>query len=257
MNPKTTQGQGKIEGKVGFEGVEQEKKVISKDETLFKVDKDGKAIAEICPIYVYDRELDRELIQESLLLMETIKRQKSIRNVLRGLKEKQALDIKKKEEEIKKEKDQKEKEKLENELNVLKNKVNLEEIKADISANIVDDGIKESREIIKELKEERDKQKVKKFIEMTPCTTSEAYQSFEKGKTIEGKGSIDWVADLISRMVTKPKYTFKDAKRLKPDYKIAIKEAIMEISNYKVTSYRDIMIEKKLEEEKPLTLKKG
>jgi len=246
-----------VQGKMGFEKIEQEKKVIDKDETLFKIDKDGKAIPEICPIYIYDRELDRELIQESLLLMETIKKQKSINSVIKELREKQAEDIKKKEAEIETEKDKKKKEQLESELNVLKNKVNLEEIKTKVSANVVDNGIKESREIIKELKREREKQKVKKFVEMSPCTTSEAYKSFEKGKTIEGKDSEDWVADLISKKVTKPVYTFEEAKRLKPDYKIAIKEALMEISNYKVKSYRDIMIEKKLQEEKPLTVKKG
>lgn len=255
MSPKT-QGSGEVKGKVGFEGIEQGKKVIDKDETLFKVDKNGKAIPEICPIYIYDRELDRELIQEALLLMETIKRQKSIIKVLRDLGEKQTADIKKKEEEIKKEMTTKKKEKLINELNILKNKINLEEIQTKISANVVVDGITESREIIKELKEKKEKQKVEKFIEMMPCTTSEAYQAFEKGETIEGEKSVDWVADLISRMVTKPKYTFEDAKRLKPDYKIAIKEALMGISNYKVESYRDIIIRKKLEEEKPLTLKK-
>jgi len=250
----------KIKGKMGFDGIKEEKKVISKDETLFKIDKDGKAIPEICPIYIYDRELDRELIQESLLLMETIKKQKSINSVIKELREKQEEDIKKKEKEIDilpTDIQTKKKEQLINELNILKNKVNLEEIKTKVSANVVDAGIKESREIIKELKSVREKQKVKKFIEMSPCTTSEAYQSFEKGKTIEGKESEDWVADLISKKVTKPNYTFEEAKRLKPDYKIAIKEALMEISNYKVKSYRDIMIEKKLQEEKPLTVKKG
>jgi len=247
----------KVKGKMGFDGIEEEKKVIDKDETMFKVDKDGKAIPEICPVYIYDRELDRELIQESLLLMETIKKQKSINSVIKELREKQASDISKKEKDIKDEKDKKKKEQLTSELNILKNKVDLEEIKTKVSANTVNNGIKESKEIIRELKETREKQKIKKFVEMSPCTTSEAYLSFEKGKTIEGKESLDWVADLISKKVSKPVYTFEEAKRLKPDYKIAIKESLMELSNYKVKSYRDIMIENKLQEEKPLTIKKG
>ena len=89
-----------------------------------------------------------------------------------------------------------------------------------------------------------------------PCNTSESYLAFEKGKTIKGKETTDWVADLISKKVINPQYSLEEAKRLKPDFKIALKEAIMEASNYKTINYRDIIIQKRLEDEKPLTLKK-
>ena len=157
---------------------------------------------------------------------------------------------------IEKETDEKKKKTLQNELAIKKNTESMEDIKTRINTEVIQDGIRESRDIIKQLKAEIEKQKQRKFIEISPCTTSEAYIAFEKGQTIEGKSTTDWVADLISKKVANPQYTVEEAKRLKPDYKIAMKEAIMEISNYKLKNYRDIMMEIKLQEEKPKTVKK-
>ena len=42
----------------------------------------------------------------------------------------------------------------------------------------------------------------------------------------------------------------------RPLTKDQVKEAIMEVSDYKTKDYRDIMMEIKLQEEKPLTIKK-
>ena len=56
---------------------------------MFRIGTDGKAIPEKYPIYIYDRELDRELIEEAFLLMETIKKQKSISKVLAEFEKKQ------------------------------------------------------------------------------------------------------------------------------------------------------------------------
>ena len=66
----------KITGDMGFD--KEEKKVessdiISKEETMFKIDNDGKVIPEKLPIYIYDRDLDRELIDESFMLMNFFK----------------------------------------------------------------------------------------------------------------------------------------------------------------------------------------
>ena len=49
---------------------------------ILKVDKDGKALPEKYPICIYDRNLDRELIEETLLLMQAIKKQKAIKKVI-------------------------------------------------------------------------------------------------------------------------------------------------------------------------------
>ena len=257
LQPKIVQG--KVAGKIGFDEEKPKEDgimTITKEETMFKVDKDGKAIPEKCPILIYDRSLDRELIDETFLLMQAIKKQKAIKRIIADTLAKQTTEITTLQAEIDKETDEKKKKKLQAELSAKKTTESMECIKSDINTEIVNEGITESREIIRELKKEIEKQKTKKMIELAPCTTAEAYQSFENGKTIDGKDIDDWVADLISKKVGNPKYTFEEAKRLKPNYKIAIKEAIMEVSDYKTKDYRDIMMEIKLQEEKPLTAKK-
>ena len=245
-----------IDGKVGFDKDRKPKaEIISKEETMFKVDKDGKVIPEEFPIYIYDRELDRELIEESFLLMESLKKQKSTSKIVNEMIIRDKNDIQQLQNKFDKETDQKKKKELELQLIKAKNTNLVEEIKSRINTDIVEESIIESRELIANLKKEKEKQTVEKSIELIPCTTSEAYMTFEKGKTIEGKDTTDWIADLISKRIVEPKYTLGEAKNLKPDFKIAIKEAIMRASNYSTKSYRDILIEKKFEE-KPLT-KKG
>lgn len=245
-----------IKGEMGFKDKSANEDFISKEETLFKVDEKGKAMPEKYPIHIYDREIDKELIEESLLLMETIKKQKAIEKATKQATEQFTKETTEIQSKLDKEEDETVKEQLKREINKRKNTLNIEDIKSQMNAHIVADGITESRAIIKELKKEKEKQKQKKFVELIPCTTAEAYQSFVKGKTITGKESDDWVADLIVNKIIKPSYTLLEAKRLKPDYKMALKEAIMKASNYRVQSYRDVMIERKLADEKPLTLKK-
>lgn len=249
----------KVIGEVGFKGEKRKVKnedFISKEETMFKIDNDGKALPEKFPIYLYDRDIDRELIEESFLLLEAIKRLKAIKKITAGAVIKQQEKLKGLKDKVKKETDEKKKEELTIELNNMERVQGIEGIKTEINENAVEEGIIESRRTLTELKEEKAKQTVKKYAMICPCTTAEALLSVEKGKTIEGEETNDWVADLISKKCTDPKYTLEEAKRLKPNYKIALKQAIMAASNYSEKSYRDIMMEKKLSEERPLTLKK-
>ena len=244
-----------ITGKVGFDEKSKEE-IITKEETMFKIDKDGLAMPEKCTILIYDRELDKELLEESLLLMDAIKRQKAIKKVVGDTISKQNQGKAVLQSKIDQEKDEKKKKELQRDLVIRQNTETIEDIKSKMNEEIVNEGIQESREIIRKLNIEIAEQKKKKIIELTPCTTLESYYAFEKGMTIEGKRTDDWVSDLVSKKVANPDYTYKEATKLRPDYKIAIKESIMEISGYKVQSYRDLMIELKLRDEKPKTLKK-
>ena len=103
---------------------------------------------------------------------------------------------------------------------------------------------------------EKQKQMIQKFVKLIPCNTTESILAFEKGMTADGKQTDDWVSDLISKKVVEPSFTLQEAKLIRPDFKVALKEAIMEASNYKAQSYRDIMMMQKMAEERPLTLKK-
>ena len=248
----------KVQGKMGFDDKKklESQEIISKEETMFRIGEDGKPIPEKCPILIYDRNLDDELIEEGLLLMQLIKKQKAVSNVIQEITIKDDKDIQDKKAQLTKETDEKVKKTLQEEIKKSEDTKYIEEIKTKINANVIEEGIKESREIIQGLKEEREKQIVKKFVELVPCNNAESVWSFEKGKTIEGKDTTEWVNDLISKKVINPKYTLEEAKNLKPDFKFALKEAIMEASNYKLKNYRDIMTEQKLIEDKPLTLKK-
>lgn len=246
----------KINGKIGFDEKFSREGIVSKEETVFRIDKDGNAIPEKSTLLLYDRNLDKELIDETILLMNTLKRQKAINKIIIETINKQEQERKILQSKINEEKDEKLKNKLRAELMIKQNTENSEDIKSRINAEIVIESINESREIIRKLKQEITNQTKTIFVEIAPCTTSEAFMAFEKGKTIGGEETDDWVADLISRKTSNPKYSFEEAKTLKPDYKIAMKEAIMEVSGYKTKSYRDIMMELKIQEEKPLTTKK-
>jgi len=230
--------------------------IISKEETMFRVGNDGKALPEKYQIQIYDRNLDRELIEESFLLLETIKKQKAILSVLGDSKKIIENELNKLKEDIKKETDEKIIKKLQIELNTKERMSELETIKGDINLKTIENGIIESREILEHLNSLKESSTIINFVEIIPCTTSEAYLAFEKGRSIEGKDTNDWVADLISKKLFNPKYTFEEAKLLRPDFKIAMKEAIMQVSNYKTQSYRDLLMEKNLKENKPLTIKK-
>ncbi len=251
----------KITGKVGFDFDKEEKKVdngdfISKEETMWKVDGEGKAIPEKFPVSIYDRDLDRELMEESLMLMGFIKRLKANERAVGEALTKHNIEVEELKKKFNEAKTDEDKNRLRSKLEMLERMLSIEDIKSKENKYIVDDEIKESREIIKKLKEEIKKQTVEKYVMISPCTTSEAFLSFEKGKTIEGKETDDWVADLISKKCSSPEYNLEEAKKLRPDYKIALKQAIMTVSDYSEKSYRDIMIEERLAESKPLTLKK-
>ena len=56
-----------VKGEMGFDDSKDSKDdLISKEETMFRVGEDGKAIPEKYPVWLYDRELDMELIEEGL-----------------------------------------------------------------------------------------------------------------------------------------------------------------------------------------------
>jgi len=248
----------KVQGKMGFDEKKkpESQEIISKEETMFRIGKDGKPISEKFPISIYDRNLDNELLEEGMSLMQLIKRQKAVNTVLQELKVKQDKDILEKKEKLSKETDEKAKKELKEEIKKLENIKEMEIIKEKINLNVTEEGIVESKEILEELDKEKERQKIIKYVELVPCNNSESYLAFEQGKTIEGKDTDDWVSDIISKKVKNPVYTLEEAKNLRLDFKIALKEALMEASNYKIKSYRDIMTEIKLSETKPLTLKK-
>ena len=230
--------------------------LISKEETMFKMGNDGKVIPEKYPVKLYDRALDAELVDESIRLLAALRKHKAIDLSMAEANQKQLKDIDELKSKIEKETDEKKKVNLKIELSQLENTQVIEEFKTSVSSNVVKEGIKESREIIVKLEKMKQDSMEEKFVELQPCNSSEAYLVFDKGKTVDGKETPDFIADVISKKITNPKYTFEDAKFLKPDFKIALKESIMEASGYRMKNYREVMMEEKMKGAKPLTIKK-
>lgn len=230
--------------------------IITKEETMFKIDANGKAMPEKVSLELYDRELDKELLEEASLLMQTLSSEKAITQTVAEIHEEHEQKILKLSADIEKETDPKIKNRTAIELSALKGIQNSEQVKTLLNKNTIKNSVSESRSLIQKLKEEIKQQTKIKYVEAIPCMVSEAYLAFQQGKTIEGKETTDWVADLISKKVSNPKYSFEDAKKLLPNHKIAFKEALMKISDYKVKGYKDIMTEYTLMHDKPKTLKK-
>ena len=246
----------KVIGEQGFKGNPVQKDIITKEETMFKVGSDGIVIPEKCPIFIYDFNIDKELIEETNFLMLSLNKQKGIKKIIENVKakEKRELDILKMK--IDGEKDENKEKVMQTELDKRMDINSLEKFKEMMNDETIEQGIKESRKLIKELNELKEKTTITKYIEIMPCKLGESHYVFEQQKTVEGKDTDDWVADLISKRCHNPKYNLEEAKNIKSDHKNAIKEALMTASGFKNISYRDIMSQKWLEENRPLTLKK-
>lgn len=234
----------KVKGQMGFKkesGDEVEK--LDKEETLFKIGPDGEALPEEVVVEVYDRSIDQELLEEAMQLAGLMKRKKATTDLLKELKNEQNKKIKEFEKELEKEKDESKKALLKKALQKAKNDRDASDVKTRLQFKIVEDGIRESNEVIKELKKLK-KEQVKKYKALiVPCTVGEAVSCFEKGLSVKGEKVSDWLSQLIVDKVKDPKYSLEEAKRLRPDFKIGFKEAIMMVSNYRTKSYRDLLNE--------------
>lgn len=246
----------KIMGEQGFQGDPVKKDIISKEETMFKVGSDGAVLPEKCPILIYDFNIDKELFEETNFLMMSLGKQKGIKKIIEKtlIREKKELDILKMK--LDGEKDENKKKVMQDDLTKRENINSVEKIKEAMNDELIEQGINESRDLIKELNELKKKKTITKFIEIIPCNVGEAHYVFDQQKTADGKETDDWVADLISKKCHNPKYTLEEAKQIKSDHKSAIKEALMKVSGFKAITYRDLMTQRWLEENRPLTLKK-
>ena len=222
---------------------EKKKEIILKADTMFRVDNDGNLIPEKIPIEIYDRGIDQELLEESELLAQMIKRNNSFDKIRDVSKKKHLVSVDKIKKSIELEKDEKKKEGLNVELKKLNDGFKDIERRNEVLLDEVNQQISECREIIKGLKESKEKMIKVRFVEAIPLTTSEAFLVFEKNQGVDGKDTSDPIASLIVHCIKIPKYTIEEAKKIRLDFKLAMKEAIMGLSNYSRKSYRDVILE--------------
>ena len=109
--------------------------------------------------------------------------------------------------------------------------------------------VKQSLEIIKELKQKIEDTKKVEIVKIIPCTVNESI-NVQQGKTLDGQETDDVIAHLIHKKCKDPLLTFEEAQDMRSDYRIAIKDVIMEHSGFKVQSYRDEILERHRSEKK-------
>ena len=128
--------------------------------------------------------------------------------------------------------------------------LDLEKSKARLMVETMENKISDERKLIVSLKEEKLKQTSSEYVMAIPCTVGECAYVFGQGKTIEGKETQDWLSDLISRKIKVPQFTYEEAVLLMKDFRLALRDAIADISGWKTVDYRDVLTQSMFSEPK-------
>ena len=241
------------------------KKMLSKEEIVFEIDEEGKAIPQKVEVEVYDRALDDELFLTTLELDNALTMYDSVRKAsktisVRANKELTKLntiitDIEK----LEKPTDDQKKMLLESkkQLKELENSMKKDSFDTEIKLQAYMDKIKETRKDFKTLEEMRKKAIEVRQIQAVPCTVTESHRYFTKrmwkdkdGKWINPTGEEDttYISQLLAEKVIEPKLTVNEWDHAKPNMRLSIKEAISEISYYKRPSPKEVLVERRRSE---------
>jgi len=233
------------------EPVEQ-KKALTKEEIMFNIDENGKAIPMKIDVEVYDRVIDDEImlttmeLDNALTMHESTKKAlkatvKSMNDELVKLTKKLAADPKKKVE-------------LEKEIKDYEKTIKDLSFKNNIQINAFESKVRECRKDIQKLTSMIEEQKVIRKIEAIPCNVTESYKYFTKHMYKNDKGEwqnpennedTTWITMLLSENVIEPKLTATEWGFAKPSFRLSIKEEISSISGYSRTSPKEFLIEQR------------
>lgn len=241
------------------------KRNMIKEDIMFKIDEDGKAIAEKVEVKIYDRVLDDELMLTTMELDNALTMHEST---------KKALDVtikSMKESLLKLNNTLIELNKLDNPNDKEKNMINQTSLKIKELDKAIEDlsfktttqltafltKINECREDIKSIEIMISEQTKTEYVELIPCTVSEAHKYFTKHKykndkcewvNPENDEDVTWITKLLSEKVINPKLTEQEWEYAKPQYRLSLKETISSISGYNRISPREYLIEKRRSE---------
>lgn len=253
--------QPKITGAVNPQ-IKDKKQMLSKEDIVFELDEEGKAVPQKVKVEVYDRAYDDELFLTTLELDNALTMYDSVRKASKTIGERTNKELTKLNtritdiEKLKKPTDDQKKILLESkkQLRELENSVKKDSFDTEIKLQAYMDKIKETRNDFKTLEEMR-KQKIEiKYIQAVPCTVAESHRYFTKRMYKDKKGvwidPIDeedttYISHLLAEKVTEPKLTVEEWDNSKPFMRLSIKETISELSCYTRPSPKEILNEKR------------
>lgn len=241
------------------------KTMLSKDEVIFELDEEGKAIPQKVKVEVYDRALDDELFLTTLELDNALTMYDSVRKASKTISERASKELTKLNiritdiEKLEKPTDDQKKILIESkkQLKELENSMKKDSFDTEIKLQAYMDKIKETRKDFKTLEDMRKKAIKIRHIQSVPCTVAEAHRYFRKHmwKDKSGKWAdpIDeedttYISYLLAEKVIEPKLSVKEWDYAKPQMRLSIKEAISEISYYSRPSPKEVLVERRRSE---------
>lgn len=255
------------EGNIQGTNVVKENELITKEEILFNLDVDGKAIPEKVDVDVYDKDLDTDILCTTIELDNALSMHESLKKTNKTMIKRSEEEIAKvvaKINELKKLETLKpeQQEELENQEDDLQKKESAFETflkQSEMQVQAYEDKIKECRKDLDELEGQVKKTKQLKYVEATPCTVVESKKYFEKFMWKNDKGEwikpdkeddITFVDHLLADKVVNPKLTAKEwAEQVKDaNVKLCIKDALASISGYKKQTPKEILVDRRRSE---------
>jgi len=241
------------------------KQMLSKEEVVFELDEEGKAIPQKVDVEVYDRALDDELFLTTMELDNALTMYDSVRKAFKKISDNSNKEIAKLNtiitdiEKINKPTDDKKKLLIESKksLKELEASLKKDSFEAEIRVQAYMDKIKETRKDFKTLEDMRKEAIKVRKIQAVPCTVTESYKYFTKrmykdkeGKWIEpiDKEDTTYISYLLADKVIEPKLSVNEWDNAKPNMRLSIKEKISEISYYTKPSPKEILIERRRSE---------
>lgn len=222
--------------------------LITFQDTIFELDEKGDALPQKVQIEIYDRELRGELLGEVVNLNNNLNKLNSSKRIFKEIKRKNDTILNDLKKEIDDENDDIKRKVLQSQYEKQMEKLRGEEVKNNIFIGELQEKVEVSRYNIKKLKEMIDETKIVKFAKMIPLKSGQAQKCFTQFVGPNGEKTDDYVIDIISYCLKEPRYTLDQAKSLRPEFRSAFEEAIMEISGYKTKSYREVLIEMRMSE---------
>ncbi len=254
-----------IKGTINPPPKDNKQVMLSKEEIVFELDEEGKAISQKVKVEVYDRALDDELFLTTLELDNALTMYDSVRKASKTIGERSNKELAKLNtritdiEKLEKPTDDQKKILLESkkQLKELENSMKKDSFDTEIKLQAYMDKIKETRKDFKTLEEMRKKAIEVRQIQAIPCTVTEAHRYFQK-RMYKDKGEkwIDptdeedttYISYLLAEKVIEPKLTVKEWDHAKPNMRLSIKEAISEISYYSRPSPKEVLVERRRSE---------
>ncbi len=252
--------QPKITGEMNPQ--KKDKQMLSKEDIVFELDEEGKAIPQEVDVEVYDRALDDEILLTTIGIDNALSMHDSVKKAFKTIAERLNKEIVKLNtritdiEKLNKPTDEQKKILLESKkkLKETENSLKKESMELEIRLQAFSEKGKEERKDFQDLQKMRKEDMKISQIQAVPCTVTESHRYFTKRMWQDEKGvwinPIDeedttYISHLLAKKVIEPKLTVKEWDYARPFMRMSIKETISELSCYSRPSPKEILIERR------------